>query len=79
MSDLVSQNESIYRSQPQAPEQPGKTREGQFFFKKFFFMKVPKSPETDEKIIFSRKKKFFFGFLKKNVFVKKNVNEYVFF
>ena len=74
MSDLVSQNESIYRSQPQAPEQPGKTREGQFFFQNFFFMKVPKSPETDEKNIFSRKK-FFFWFSKKKRICKKNVNE----
>ena len=40
-------------------------------------MKVSKSPETNEKIIFSRKKIFFFGFLKKRIY-KKNVNEYVF-
>ena len=64
MSDLVSQNESIYRSQPPAAKQPGVTREGQFFKKKIFFMKVSKSPETDEKIIFWR---IFFCVLKKRV------------
>ena len=36
MSNLVSQNESIYRSQPPAAKQPGVTREGQFFSKNFF-------------------------------------------
>ena len=63
MSDLVSQNESICRSQHPAAKQPGVTREGQFF-SNFFFMKVPKSPETDENNIFSRNK-FFFWFSKK--------------
>ena len=71
MSDLVSQNESIHWSQPPAAKQPGVTREDQFFFKKFFFMKVPKSPETDEKNIFSRKKNFFWFSKKKRICKKK--------
>ena len=70
MSDLMSHIESMSRSQPPAAEQQGVTREGKFFCKKNFFMKVSKSPETDEKCIFGRKN-FFFWFSKKNVFVKK--------